>query len=724
MTGALLRVDSATARVTQTIHLGGNPGAIAYGAGRVWVADESGRRLSRVHPATGRVERILALEDPPSALAVEAGAVWIASRGADTITALDPRTLAIVASFNVGRGPVALAAGAGSVWVANGLDDTVSRIDPQRPRVIATIPIPGGASGLVPAGADMWVMGEFAGVVSRISPAANAVTVRIPVGGQIAAIGRTGDDVLLATRPSEPAQPGGTLRMVAGLAPTTVDPAHHVAISGGAFLGLVHDGLVTYHHVGGTQGLRLVPNLAETLPRVTATSTTLHFRLRAGVRYSTGEPVRATDFRRAFERMFQGGSLGIDYFNGLRGATRCVTRPRACRLDAGVVADDAARTVTLRLTAPDPYFLYRLASLNLAAPVPAGTSLRNTGLRPVPGTGPYRIVTASKREVRFVRNPYFRVWSSAAQPAGGPDEIVWRFGLDPADQARAVRDGRADRAYEGVPNNMLAEVVNRHAGQLHTTDVPMTDFLQLNPRGGPFRDVRARRAFNFAFDRNAAVEAFGGATVATPTCQVLPRTFPARRDYCPYTRAPGPDGRWRGPDRARARRLVAAARTAGQPVTIWKFSDGYFSPKLLEATHDALRAIGYRPEFRSGTHDDYQALSARNRDAIDVIPSEWAADFPSPSNFLEPFLACHSAFTGGLYCDPSLDRLMRRARALEASEPQAAEDLWAAADRRAVDRAAWVPLVNQRTLDFTSTRLHNYVFNPMLGFLASHAALS
>ena len=49
----------------------------------------------------------------------------------------------------------------------------------------------------------------------------------------------------------------------------------------------------------------------------------------------------------------------------------------------------------------------------------------------MPGTGPYRIARVSRTEIRFVRNPLFREWSHAAQPAGNPDTIVWRTLADP-----------------------------------------------------------------------------------------------------------------------------------------------------------------------------------------------------------------------------------------------------------------------------------------------------
>ena len=73
------------------------------------------------------------------------------------------------------------------------------------------------------------------------------------------------------------------------------------------------------------------------------------------------------------------------------------------------------------------------------------------GLTPLPGTGPYRIASATPKEVVFKRNPYFREWSHAAQPEGNPAVIIWR--TLPSDQAvvNAIARGKADWAWGSIP---------------------------------------------------------------------------------------------------------------------------------------------------------------------------------------------------------------------------------------------------------------------------------
>ncbi len=86
--------------------------------------------------------------------------------------------------------------------------------------------------------------------------------------------------------------------------------------------------------------------------------------------------------------------------------------------------------MTFHLTAPDPEFLDKLA-LPFAVAVPATTPLHDMGNTPVPGTGLYmwKSYQPSTAAV-MVRNPYFHVWSKDAQPAGNPNEIEFKFGLN------------------------------------------------------------------------------------------------------------------------------------------------------------------------------------------------------------------------------------------------------------------------------------------------------
>lgn len=706
--GALIRIDPSTGSITQRVTLGGSVAAIAPGMRAIWVAEAADRTLIRIDPETGIATQTISLPTRPSALAVGLGGIWVASHDTGTVTEIDPGKGDVLGTVHVGRGPAAIAVGGGSVWVANNLDGTVSRIDPDTPRIVATIAVGSGPVALAFSERSLWVANKWSNSVSRIDASRGAVVETVQTGGRptsLAIVG-DGDRIWIGMRPSGDLHRGGTLTLL-GFRPS-IDPAFNQQnYPPPQFTTLAADTLVTFEHTAGPDGLNLVPDLALSLPVPTDGGTTYVFRLRAGIRYSDGRPLRASDVRRGFERLFRVGSPGVGTYAGVIGGARCARQARSCDLSHGIVADDAARTLVFHLAAPDPTFLSKL-TLGYAVPVPPGTPLHETGSRPIPGTGPYRIVRSTSRETRFVRNPYFHEWSHAAQPDGYPDAILWRYDLSPTAQARAVRQGRADWMFETIPSKDREEIQIHEPSQLHVNPVMGTEFMQIDTRASPFDDVRVRQALNYAVDRDRVVRLYGGPLLATPTCQVLPPGLSGYRRYCPYSAHPRHSGKWTGPDLSRARRLVAASGTSGARITVWAESTGFHN-SLPRYVADVLRTLGYRAQVRQVPDGESPFAEAKAQ----IRAATWFGGELGPAQFLQDWFACAGGEGNGWFCDPQLDRLMGRASLVEAADPRRAAADWADIDRRAVDAAGWVPLVTPREVEFVSSRVRNYQFNPI-----------
>jgi peptide/nickel transport system substrate-binding protein len=712
--GEVTRIDPTTEAVTQNVELGGaRAAALAFGSGTVWVADPAGEAVLALDPGTGAVRRTVDLNLHPTAIAVGAGAIWVADQGAGVLAQVDPHSGQSVATIHVGNGPTAIAVGDGAVWAANGLDSTVSKINPLTGAVAATIPVGSYPVAVAVNGDSVFVANEYSATVSRIDSRTNAVVQTTPVGGGPTTLVSATGRIWVGTR-AIGTHRGGTLTLL-HTRPISIDPALQLDLAPPVSDGLTRDGLVTPNRVGGPQSLQLVPDLAVSVPAPTDGGTTYTFRLRGGIRYSNGQPVRAADFRREIERLFRLGSPGSGYFASIVGAAGCSRA--GCDLMRGIATDDAARTVTFHLRAPDPNFLPNLAIGGLATPVPPGTPFHDTGFTPIPGTGPYMIASASSREIRYVRNPRFHEWSHAAQPDGSPDQIVMRFGLSPAQEVRAIERGRADWTADGVPAPLLPEVTTRFPAQTHSFATTETDFLQINTALPPFNDVRVRQALNFAVDRAAIAAIYGGPQAATPTCQVLPPGVLGYQPYCPYTRHPSAGGRWTAPDLPRAERLAAASGTRGERVTVWGPSDDpVLGRAVVPYTVGILRRLGYRAQAHLVPSSYFASAPPSLFRKIQMTPPAWADS--SPYNFFATWFACSAAYNHHWFCDPRIDQSVHRAEALEATNARAASPLWANIDRALANRAAWVPLVNPRQIDFVSAHIANYQHDPYQGILA------
>jgi YVTN family beta-propeller protein len=716
--GTVSRVDPETNRQVQVIRVGNGPTGIAYGGGTVWVANSADGTVTAIDPTGSRAPRTIPALLGAAHVAFGFGRVWVVSPTQGSVVALDPTTGAVLDRVNVGTDPDAIATGAGAVWVANGADDTVWRIDPREPvHVAGAVPVGGTPVAIAAGSGAVWV-GVRTATLQRISAARLRVDKTIDVGHVPAGIAVAGDDVLTAVRSTGAAHRGGTLRVVMP-APDTLDPARAYFPSSSTILSLTNDGLIGYRRVGGAEGVELVPDLAAAIPVPTDDGRTYTFRLRPGLRYSDGSLVRASDVRRSVERVFEASptSAGIGYYGDIVGATGCRPKHR-CDLSRGIAVDDAARTVTFHLKAPDGSFLNALA-LPFADVVPA----RVHAGRRLPATGPYMLARYVRgRSATLVRNPRFREWSADAQPDGYPNVITFRFrpfGSDSMPEARDVEAGRADVApnliQPPLTKPQLTALLVRHPSTVHLDAISSTRFFFLNTRVAPFDDVRVRRAVNDAFDREAFVRLLGPGN--TPTCQILPPNFPSYRRTCPYR-----DGGAAAV--AHARQVVRASGHEGARVTVWTFHVFAAQGRFMTSV---LNAIGLRARLDVLPQDPnaYFEHVDDSRTRAQAGWFGWVTDFPSEGGFLSPLLRC-AAFvpddpTDTLdpaeLCDRHLDRVLARASAVQASNPAAASPLWRAAERIALRAAPFVPTSNTENVALLRRGVGNYEYNPQLGVL-------
>jgi YVTN family beta-propeller protein len=702
--------------VVQDIEVQGGPTGIAVGRGGVWVANSLSASVSRIDADSGKYLTSIPVGDQPVDVVVDEHGIWVANATSGTISRVDPDTRA-VQTVTVGRGPRAIAAGPDGVWAANFLDGTVTQIDPSTDRVAQTISVGEAPTGLTLSGGSVWVSDGSSGSVTRIElgPGAAAPSI-LPLGAEANDIALGNGVVWVSVRGAERAHRGGTLTV---WAPRvwfdSLDPALAYTNETWAILSSTNDGLVGFQHTGGLEGTRLVPDLARYIPEPTDGGRTYTFQLRQGLHYSTGEPVRAEDFRRAIERVFANldasgyPSGGVPYFSGIVGARACQrTLGKACDLSGGILADNDAGTVTFHLSGPDPDFPYAL-SLPFAYAVPAGSPDVLADDNTFPATGPYLIDRYQKeKEVVLARNPEFRTWSEAARPDGFPDRIVWRLGSDLDRMVDDTLKGPADIMFL-TPPDRIAELMRNDAGQLHLDPRLNTTYMSLNTEVPPFDDRKVRRALNFAVDRGEVERLSGGMWLAT--CQILPPNVPGYSPYCPYTRHA--DGTSTAADFARARELVDRSGTAGTTVTVWASEEA--RPESVPVGNyfvHLLERLRYRATLKDvGKPRILSALYGQSRRA-QIAFASFTADYPAESGFLVPVLGCNGGYNSTGFCDPAIDRLMEEAARLRATDPAGARDRWSKIEHDLVDRALWVPLGNAYWVNLVSQGLGNYQSNP------------
>ena len=285
-------------------------------------------------------------------------------------------------------------------------------------------------------------------------------------------------------------------------------------------------------------------------------------------------------------------------------------------------------------------------------------------------------------------------------PTATPTASTSGWTTDPSQRVQAVLRGHADLALEIASTN-LAPLRTRFASQLRLDTQPDTSFLTFNVRRPPFSNVLARRAVNLAIDRAAVTRHLGGPGQSIPTCQVLPPHFPGLPGLLPLDPPP-------------ARRTLARAghRTrpgAGPRVGNRRGDRRLHPPQQRPHRHRGDRRARLRPARDrlppAGDQRRRPVLPAPGQTRTDDGTSATASGSPTiprPANSSTYFLSCANyhpddparTTNGGGFCNARFDRLVRQAETLQLTNPAAAQDIWARADRLAVDQAAWVPLAN------------------------------
>jgi len=509
---------------------------------------------------------------------------------------------------------------------------------------------------------------------------------------------------------------GGTLHLVATAANGTLDPQVNYTLGWWQVYQAAYDGLVSFQKANGTAAFTIVPDLATSVPTPTDGGKTYTFTLRRGIKFSNGQPVTVNDVVASFQRLFKVSSPNASsWYNVLVGSDACLKTPATCTLAGGVVADPSTNTITFHLQHPQAEFLDQLA-VPFGSILPASTPPKDQGDAPIPTTGAYMFSSYDpNKALVMVRNPYFKQWSAAAQPAGYPDEINYTFGLTPEAEVTAVENGQADWLFDAPPADRLGEIGSKYANQAHVNTLTAIYYLPMNVNIPPFNNEQARQAVNFALDRNAAVALYGGSNLASPSCQILPPGFPGHVDYCPYTKNPGTT--WTAPDLAKAKQLVQQSGTAGQPVAVVSANDTV-NKSIGEYVQSVLNSIGYKATLKPLSSNIQFTYIQNTKNKVQISLSQWYQDYPAASDFINVLYGCENfhpnsdaSINISGYCNQSVQAQIEAALTQSVTDPTGANSAWAKIDQEITDQAASATLFNPKLIDFVSSRVGNYEFS-------------
>ncbi len=468
----------------------------------------------------------------------------------------------------------------------------------------------------------------------------------------------------------------------------------------------IFSSLLDYAATTGRAGTRLVPGVAAAMPGVTNGGRIYTVHLRPGVHFAP--PVRrevtASDFKYSIERALAKGTAGPMYqspfFSPISG-TAAFWTGKAPHIRGIHVLN--RYTIQFRLDTPDIAFENILA-LPFADAVPheivARYGNKHFGDHAV-GTGPYMLQSWQHgRQMILLRNPlYFR--------PGLPHvpRVVIQFNID--DHLQILR---AERNQLDLPGNLVtsADYLALRTGPYRHQLVSLPDigvwYLAMNTQMAPFKNnVTLRRAFNMAIDRMRIIRFVNGRAV--PMYGILPPTMPGAN----------PGFRYYKYDPATAAKLVRQAGYAPDKLQLTMlYISSPDSDRVADSIRSDLAAIGVKVTLKGVSADTaYNTVYTPGKTSFTLF--HWGQDYPDPSDFFDPILACKSSSNAAQFCDSAVDRMGNNARA--DTDPARRYQTYRKMELAVMAQAPWVPLYADILYEFHSSRVKGFFYHPVWPFL-------
>jgi peptide/nickel transport system substrate-binding protein len=406
----------------------------------------------------------------------------------------------------------------------------------------------------------------------------------------------------------------------------------------------------TLYAVDGQQRPR--PQMAEG-HEASADGRAWRIRLREGLKFHDGEPVRARDCAASLARWSKRDPFG---------------QILAASVESWRAADD--RIVEIRLTKPFPLLLDALAkpdaNVPFVMPERHAATDASTQVAEVVGSGPYRFLPdefVSGSRAAYARFDGYMPrqeppdWASGGKVANFA-RVEWHILPDPATAAAALQSGEVDWLEQPLSDLVSTLARNRNIAVEVLNPAGLMSIMRLNHLQAPFNDPGTRQAVALSVNQADYMRATLGEDQSVwRECRSL---FPCGtphgvEDLSELTRPP------RSLDRARA--ALAASGYKGERVVIINPTDFPLIGPHGQITADNLRRIGMNVEL---AESDWGTVVQRRVRQEPAEQGGWSIfhTYGSSLAYLNPAVSSLVKGPGrsgwfGWYTSPRMEELVR-----------------------------------------------------------------
>jgi peptide/nickel transport system substrate-binding protein len=541
-------------------------------------------------------------------------------------------------------------------------------------------------------------------------------------------------------------QKGGTLLMLGQSDVDALDTASAYYTGDYIFERAYSRQLVTYPT--SSTSTTIVADAATQVPTqsnggISSDGKTYTFKIKSGVKWDTSpaRQVTAQDFVLGFKRLCNPANpVGAPgYYENTIAGFKDYCEPFLKQTDQSATAianyintnnisgisTSGSDTIKFQLTQAASDFLNILA-------LPFASAAPQEYLQYVPGSntfnqhvisnGPYSITKYDPgKEIDLARNPAWSSSTDSVRPAY-VDAVKLTEGNDPSAIQQQLAAGTADMQFDTpVPTADIGQLLQSRDPRLvvgtPTSVNPYLVFNYQSPNNGGAlgKNLQLRQAVEYAINKVAVAKNYGGVSINKPAHQVL---WPGNAGYQAFNLYPSPND---SGDAAKAKSLLASAGYPNGITLKMVYRTSGVHPQNFQAEQAALALAGITVRGTPVPGSQYYTRYLENVDAAksglwDIADPGWIPDWfgNNGRSIFEPLFDGRTYGPGSTdYGDYNSDAVNSDIdKALAATSTADANKYWHAADMQIMQDAAIVPIINQQTAVFHSSRVQNAVFFP------------
>ncbi|GAB3927782.1 ABC transporter substrate-binding protein [Kribbella albertanoniae] len=427
---------------------------------------------------------------------------------------------------------------------------------------------------------------------------------------------------------------GGTATILSDVTPSTFDPTDTYYVDGFQIQKLYFRALTQYRLDGPDHKPVLVPDLAEDLGTVSDDKLKWTFKLKQGIKYSDGSPVKAEDFAYSIKRSFasdiftDGPTYQRQYF---KGADK-YKGPWASgdNFEGVETPDDHTLVINLSKPFPDmPFF----GAFTLFTPIPKAKDTKDAYQSKPLATGPYMVGSYNPgAELKLVKNPNWDPNTDAVRHQY-LDGYHFRFGLDTLKIQRQILSSTGPDASSLTYSNIDATLVpelnqGNKKDQLIQGPTPCDRMVPMDTRKIP---LEVRKAIAAAYPYDTERKVAGWTSLAEPPASTyMSPSVPGWENY----ELPGLNGKGDG-DPVKAKQMLKDAGKENFELSWYYSNDAKIATQRSQVRQQALEKAGFKVKAIGVPTAKIREVTGDQNAPVNMFksPVGWCSDWPSGSSW-------------------------------------------------------------------------------------------